>query len=126
MSGLSVRPNGLYHAGDGEAMPAPFDLNAFLFDGEPLWERKGAQLLLALHFSQVLDIQKLQTEHGLEFAPHVIGPFAQRYNALSQLAHETKDIVDAIPMKQCVSQMRTYTPREFGERFVPQSQYKKL
>jgi hypothetical protein len=126
VKGISSRPTGLYHDGGEGVLPDKFNLDSFLFNGQPLWDRGAAQLMLALHFSNTLDLAKLKSEYGLEFVPHVIGPFAQRYNAITFGANESGKDLEEIPMKQCTSQMRSYTPKEFGEKFVPQSSYKKI
>jgi hypothetical protein len=126
VKGISTRPTGLYHDGGEGVLPDKFDLDSFLFNGQPLWEKGAAQLLLALHFSNTLDLEKLKSEYGLDFVPHVIGPFAQRYSVITFSANELGGDIDEIPMKQCTSQMRTYSPKEFGEKFVPQSSYKKI
>ncbi len=126
VKGISTRPTGLYHDGGEGVLPDKFDLDSFLFNGQPLWDKGAAQLMLALHFSNTLDLGKLKSEYGLDFVPHIIGPFAQRYNAITFSANESGQEIDEVPMKLCTSQMRSYTPKEFGEKFVPQSSYKKI
>ena len=113
---VSTKPSGMYQSSNGTALPKALDLNLMLFDSKPMCDEGFAALLMQYHFKTLLSPKVLKGEFNLGIKPHEIASFALRYCEIKSMQH---DPMKTINLKQCITQMKRYTPREYQEQIAP-------